>query len=69
MTAHFCFTIDIVRYNAQRDRSYRTLRKAFSVPVAIEDSLVVYRTDYGGQAGTERFEIDMTKITEWKGLG
>jgi len=51
------------------EASVARVRKAFSVPVAFEGSLVVYRTDYGGQEGTERFEIDVTKITEWKGLG
>jgi hypothetical protein len=51
------------------EASVARVRKALSVPVAFEGSLVVYRTDYGGQEGTERFEIDVTKITEWKGLG
>jgi hypothetical protein len=44
-------------------------QKAFIVPVAIEEVLVVYRIDYGGQEGSERFEIDVTKITEWNGFG
>jgi hypothetical protein len=45
------------------------VRKAFIVPIAFDGSLVVYRADYGGQASAERFEIDMTKITDWRELG
>ena len=51
------------------EASVARVRKAFIVPVAFEGSLVVYRTDYGGQERSERFEIDVTTITEWKGLG
>jgi hypothetical protein len=45
------------------------VRKAFIVPVAFAESLVVYRADYGGQESTERFEVDITKIADWKELG
>ena len=52
-----------------REASLARVTKGFIVPIAFEEALVVYRTDYGGQEGTERFEVDATKITEWKGLG
>lgn len=31
-----------------------------------EGPIVMYRKDYAGNEGTERFEVDTTKITEWK---
>ena len=42
--------------------------KGFIVPIAFEWPTVVYRKDYAGNAGTERFEADTTKVWEWKEL-
>jgi hypothetical protein len=51
-----------------REASVARVTKAFIVPKAFEGQVIVYRKDYGGQEGTERFELDTTRITEWKGL-
>src|SRR5262249_28965423 len=59
----------VIDLNRKCEASVARVRKAFIVPRAFEGPLVVYRVDYGGQAGTERFEIDVTKIAEWKALG
>ena len=42
--------------------------KQFIVPTAFEGPICVYRKDYGGQPGTQRFEAITTEITGWKAL-
>jgi hypothetical protein len=61
--------LTLIDLSRKCEASAARARKAFIVPVAFEGPLVVYRTDYGGQAGAERFEIDVRKITEWKAIG
>ena len=51
-----------------REISVARAVKAFIVPTAFEGPIVTYRKDYAGQAGAERFEVDTTKIEEWKEL-
>jgi hypothetical protein len=51
-----------------REASVERVVKAFIVPRAFEGPIIVYRKDYAGEEGTERFEVDSTKITEWKVL-
>jgi hypothetical protein len=51
-----------------REVSVARAVKAFIVPTAFEGSSIVYRKDYGGEKGTECFEVDTTKIREWKKL-
>jgi hypothetical protein len=42
--------------------------KAFIVPIAFEGPTIVYRKDYAGKEGIERFEADTTKSTDWSEL-
>jgi hypothetical protein len=51
-----------------REASVARAVKAFIVPTAFEGSSIVYRKDYAGKEGAERFDVDITKITEWKVL-
>jgi hypothetical protein len=58
----------ILDLNHGREASVARAVKAFIVPTAFVGSSIVYRKDYAGQEGTERFEVDTTKIEEWKVL-
>jgi hypothetical protein len=51
-----------------REISVERVVKAFIVPTAFEGPIIVYRKDYAGNEGTERFAVDTTKITDWKEL-
>ena len=51
-----------------REASVERVVKAFIVPIAFEGPISVYRKDFAGEEGTERFELDSTKIKEWKEL-
>jgi hypothetical protein len=42
--------------------------KRFIVPEAFEGPIMKYREDYAGQATIEHFDLDTTKIKEWKEL-
>lgn len=58
----------IVDLNLGREVSVERVVKAFIVPIAFEGPTIVYRKDYAGQEGTERFVVDTTKSTDWKAL-
>jgi hypothetical protein len=58
----------LIDLNLGREASVARAVKEFIVPTAFESSSIVYRKDYAGQEGTERFEVDITKIREWKVL-
>ena len=58
----------ILDLNLRREASLEHVVKGFIVPTAFEESRIVYRKDYAGNEGSERFEVDTSKITEWKEL-
>src|SRR5689334_23412057 len=55
----------VIDLSRGREASIARVTKAFIVPTAFEDLSIVYRTDYGGQAGTGRSKVDTTKIGGW----
>jgi len=59
----------ILDLQLRREAELARLVKGFIVPTAFEGSSIVYRKDYAGNEGTERFEIDTTKIEGWTVLG
>jgi hypothetical protein len=58
----------IIDLRQGREVSAARAIKQFVVPTAFEGPICAYRKDYGGQAGAERFEVDTTKIANWKAL-
>src|SRR5690349_12240677 len=58
----------IVDLELGRETTLERVVKAFIVPVAFEGPTIVYRKDYAGQAGSERFQADTSKSAEWKKL-
>jgi hypothetical protein len=51
-----------------REVTVERVLKAFLVPLAFEGSNIVYRKDYAGNEGTERFEVDAAKLIEWRAI-
>ena len=58
----------IVDLGLGREVSVERVVKGFIVPVAFEGPTIVYRKDYAGQAGSQRFKADTAKSTDWKRL-
>jgi hypothetical protein len=58
----------IIDLQLGREVTVERMVKGFLVPTAFEGSKIVYRKDYAGNEGAERFEVDTTKCTEWKEL-
>lgn len=57
----------LIDVDLRRETAVARITKGFGIPEAFEGSLLVYRKEYGGQR-VERFDLDTTKITEWKEL-
>jgi hypothetical protein len=58
----------ILDLNGGREAPVARVVKGFVVPTAFVGPSVEYRKDYAGQEGSERFEVDITKIEDWKVL-
>ena len=59
----------IIDLKQGREASVERVTKGFVLPKAFKGSTVVYRKQFGGQEVDQDFEVDTTKITEWKALG
>ena len=57
--------IDLVQ---QREASVERVTKGFVLPKAFNGPIIVYRKEFGGQEVDQNFDVDTTKITEWKAL-
>ena len=55
----------LMDFHLGREVTVEQVIKAFLVPVALEDLKIVYRKDRAGNEGTQRFEVDIAKLTEW----
>jgi hypothetical protein len=51
-----------------RETTVERVTKGFIVPKAFEGPIIVYRKEFGGQVVDQRFDVDTTKINEWKAL-
>ncbi len=58
----------IVDLKLGREASIERVTKGFVLPKAFKGSNLVYRKEFGGQEVDQNFEVDLTKISEWKAL-
>jgi hypothetical protein len=58
-------SLALIDLQSGREVTVKQVVKAFLVPVALEDSKIIFRKDYVGNEGTQRFEVDIAKLTEW----
>lgn len=57
--------IDIER---RREATLVRVTKGFVVPQAFEESRIVYRKEFGGQASDQHFDQEIARIKEWSPL-
>ena len=52
-----------------REAAVARATKAFLVPQEYSGSLLAYRAERAGNAGGERFEVDIDAVAEWRAIG
>jgi hypothetical protein len=58
----------LLDFDLGREASVARATKGFVVPEAFESSMLVYRKEYAGQGVVQHFDLDTSKIKEWKAL-
>jgi hypothetical protein len=58
----------IIDLKLGREVTVERVTKGFIVPTAFEGPSIVYRKEFGGQAVDQKFDMDTTKIDQWKVL-
>jgi hypothetical protein len=56
----------VIDVRSKQEVSVAQAKKGFIVPETFEDPVLVYRTEYAGQATGQHIEADISQITEWK---
>jgi hypothetical protein len=51
-----------------REASVARVTKGFVLPKAFEGPIMVYRKEFAGQEVEQNFDVDITKVNEWKAL-
>ena len=58
----------LIDLHLRREASVAQATKGFIVPESFDDPIVVYRKEYAGQGIVQHFDLDITKIAEWRAL-
>jgi hypothetical protein len=58
----------LIDLDQRREASVERVTKGFVLPKAFEGPSLVYRKEFGGQEADQKFDVDITKINQWKAL-
>lgn len=61
-------TLLLIDLERRREATLVRVTKGFVVPESFEGSRIVYRKEFGGQAGDQHFDQDIAQIREWSPL-